>query len=172
MHLNASPISALHITSQFLPQIIKDNYGTWDYHEILKPGVMVHVGESGDKLFTVRAGTPRLLAIASIRSFADLADKYCDGYLRWTSRNNVEFLLTDEANIEPLIADLARVGLSGRRHGQRHLQHRAHPGLGALPLLGLRRLRRGQGRHGRDSVPALHEHGPCPPSCASPTPAA
>jgi sulfite reductase beta subunit len=70
---------------QFLPQIIKDNYGTWDYHEILKPGVMVHVGESGDKLFTVRAGTPRLLAVASIRSFADLADKYCGGHLRFTS---------------------------------------------------------------------------------------
>jgi sulfite reductase beta subunit len=95
---------------QFLPQIIKDNYGTWDYHEILKPGVMVHVGESGDKLFTVRAGTPRLLAVASIRSFADLADKYCGGHLRWTSRNNVEFLLTDEANIEPLIADLHELG--------------------------------------------------------------
>jgi len=40
---------------KYLPQIVKDNYGTWKYHEILKPGVMVHVGHSGDKLFTVRA---------------------------------------------------------------------------------------------------------------------
>ena len=71
---------------------------------------MVHVGESGDKLFTVRAGSPRLMGIKRIRKFADLADKYCDGYLRFTSRHNVEFLLTDEANIDPLIADLEELG--------------------------------------------------------------
>jgi sulfite reductase beta subunit len=95
---------------QFLPPVIKDNYGKWDYHEIMKPGVMVHVGESGDKVFTVRAGTPRLLAITTIREFADLADKYCDGHLRWTSRNNVEFLLSDESKIDPLIADVEKLG--------------------------------------------------------------
>jgi sulfite reductase beta subunit len=95
---------------QFLPEIIKKNYGKWDYHEILKPGVMVHVAESGDKLFTVRAASPRLLAITSIRKFCDIADKYCDGHLRWTSRNNVEFLLTDEKNIEPLIKEVEEYG--------------------------------------------------------------
>lgn len=95
---------------QFLPPVIKDNYGKWDYHEILRPGVMVHVGETGDKLFTVRAGSPRLLAITTIRLFADLADKYCGGYLRFTSRNNVEFLLTEESNIDPLIKDLEAAG--------------------------------------------------------------
>jgi len=91
---------------KFLPPIIKKNYGKWTHHEILKPGVMVHVGESGDKLFTVRAATPRLMSITSIRLFADLADKYCDGFLRFTSRNNVEFLLTDESKIEPLKKEL------------------------------------------------------------------
>ncbi|HUT11260.1 MAG TPA: dissimilatory-type sulfite reductase subunit beta [Thermoguttaceae bacterium] len=91
---------------QFLPPVIKSNYGKWKYHEVLKPGVMVHVGESGDKLFTVRAASPRLLSIKTLRAFADLAEKYCGGHLRFTSRNNVEFLLTDQSNIEPLIADL------------------------------------------------------------------
>lgn len=95
---------------KFLPPIIKANYGKWKYHEILKPGVMVHVGESGDKLFTVRAASPRLLGTKRIRKFAELADKYCDGHLRFTSRNNVEFLLIDEAKIDPLIADLAELG--------------------------------------------------------------
>ncbi len=95
---------------QFLPPVIKANYGKWDYHEILKPGVMVHVGESGDKLFTVRAASPRLLAITTIREFCDLAEKYCDGYLRFTSRNNVEFLLSDEAKVEPLIKDVEALG--------------------------------------------------------------
>jgi dissimilatory sulfite reductase beta subunit len=83
---------------RFLPPIIKKNYGKWKYHEILKPGVMVHVAESGDKLFTVRAASPRLVGIKKLRKFADLADKYSGGHLRFTSRNNVEFLLTDAAN--------------------------------------------------------------------------
>ena len=28
---------------KFLPPVIKENYGKWKYHEILKPGVMVHL---------------------------------------------------------------------------------------------------------------------------------
>ncbi len=94
----------------FLPPVIKANYGKWLYHEIIKPGVMVHVGESGDKLFTVRAASPRLLGTKRIRVFAELADKYCGGHLRFTSRNNVEFLLTDDSKIDDLIADLAEIG--------------------------------------------------------------
>ncbi len=95
---------------KFLPPVVKANYGKWRYHEIPRPGVLVHVAESGDKLYSVRAGTPRLLSIQTIREFCDLADKYSDGYLRFTSRNNVEFLLTDPTRVEPLIADLAARG--------------------------------------------------------------
>jgi sulfite reductase beta subunit len=95
---------------QFLPPVIKENYGKWKYHEIVRPGVMVHVSESGAKLYTVRAASGRLLSIDKIRMYCDLADKYCDGYLRFTSRHNVEFLLTKEENIEPLIKDLADLG--------------------------------------------------------------
>jgi sulfite reductase beta subunit len=95
---------------KMLPPVIKKNYGKWKYHEILNPGVMVHVAESGDKLFTVRAASPRLLGVKRIREFADLADKYCGGHLRFTSRNNVEFLLTDDSKIDALIADLRALG--------------------------------------------------------------
>jgi sulfite reductase beta subunit len=95
---------------KFLPPIVKKNYGKWAYHEIPEPGVLLHVAESGDKLYSVRAASPRLLAIATIRQFADLADKYCDGYLRFTSRNNVEFLLTDQSKIKPLKKELADLG--------------------------------------------------------------
>lgn len=96
--------------SKFLPPIIKDNYGKWKYHEIMKPGVMVHVSETGAKLFTVRAASPRLLSTDKIRMYADLAEKYSKGYLRFTSRNNVEFLLSEEKNIEPLVKDLKALG--------------------------------------------------------------
>ncbi len=95
---------------QFLPPIIKRNYGKWKYHEIIKPGVYVHVSETDEKLYTVRAASPRLMSIDKIRMYADLADKFCDGHLRFTSRNNVEFLLADEKNIDPLIKELAAIG--------------------------------------------------------------
>jgi len=95
---------------QFLPPIIKENYGKWKYHEIPKPGVLVHTSHSGEKLYSVRAGGSRLMSIQKIRMICDLADKYCGGYLRFTSRHNIEFLLTEEANIDPLIADLDKIG--------------------------------------------------------------
>ena len=95
---------------KFLPPVIKENYGAWKYHENPRPGVLVHIAESGAKLFSVRAATPRLLSIETLRLFADIADQFSGGYLRWTSRNNVEFLLTDEAKIEPLIARLVKEG--------------------------------------------------------------
>ncbi len=95
---------------QFLPPVIKANYGKWKYHEVLKPGVMVHVSETGDKLFTVRAGSGRLISVDKIRNYCDLADKYCGGHLRFTSRHNVEFLMDNDSNIDALIKDLAALG--------------------------------------------------------------
>jgi sulfite reductase beta subunit len=94
----------------FLPPVIAANYGKWKYHENPRPGILVHVAESGDRVFTVRAGTPRLLNIKTIRVFADLADKYCAGHLRFTSRNNVEFMTTDESKIDALVAEITAAG--------------------------------------------------------------
>ena len=92
-----------------MPEMSKKNYGQWQYHEYLKPGVMKHVGPAG-ALYTVRVGSPRLLSIETLRWFADIADKYCDGKLRFTSRHNVEFLLEKEENIEALIAEVEAAG--------------------------------------------------------------
>jgi len=96
--------------AQFLPPVIKRNYGTWAYHESVAPGVLCHVGASGERLYTVRAGSPRLLSVQTIRVFAELADRYAGGYLRFTSRNNVEFLLENAENIAPLKAALFAAG--------------------------------------------------------------
>ncbi len=113
-----------------------------------------HVAESGEKLYTVRAGSPRLLSVQTIRLFADLADKYCGGYLRFTSRNNVEFLLSEPANIEPLKADLQAAGYPVGGTGNTisnivHTQGWVH-----CHSLGHRRLGHGEVRDGR----ALHEY--------------
>lgn len=96
---------------QMIPEVIKANYGKWKYHEILRPGVMRHVAESGDVLYTVRAGSPKLVSIDFIRDICDIADKYCDGHLRFTSRYNIEFLTTKEENVDKIIEEVKKLGL-------------------------------------------------------------
>ncbi len=93
---------------EFFPPVIARNFGKWLYHEILEPGVLVHVAESGEKIFTVRCGTSRLMSTSHIREICEIADKYCGGHVRFTTRNNVEFLVSDEALLKPLLEDLAR----------------------------------------------------------------
>ena len=91
---------------EFYPPVIAANKGKWLYHEILKPGVLVHVSETGDKVFTVRVGGARLMSTSLINEICDIADKHCDGYVRWTTRNNIEFMVDEESKVEPLVTDL------------------------------------------------------------------
>jgi sulfite reductase beta subunit len=90
----------------FYPPLVAKNKGKWLYHEILQPGVLVHVAESGDELYTVRCGGARLMSTTHIREICDIAEKYCDGYLRFTTRNNVEFLLDSKDKVDALLKDL------------------------------------------------------------------
>lgn len=91
---------------QFLPPVIRKNYGKWLSHRILEPGLIVHVSESGEKVYSVRAGASRLMSVEHIREICDIADKYCDGYVRWTTRNNVEFITDSEEKAKALKKDL------------------------------------------------------------------
>jgi sulfite reductase beta subunit len=91
---------------QFYPDVIKKNKGKWLYHDILKPGVLVHVSETGDEVYTVRVGGARLMSITHIREICEIADKHCDGFLRFTTRNNIEFMVADKSKLDPLIKDL------------------------------------------------------------------
>ncbi|XPV75929.1 MAG: dissimilatory-type sulfite reductase subunit beta [Desulfovibrio sp.] len=91
---------------EFLPPVIAKNKGKWDYHEILEAGVLLHVGDSGDTVYTVRCGAARLMSVTHIREIVEIADKYCDGYLRFTTRNNIEFMVDSEDKMKALKADL------------------------------------------------------------------
>jgi len=91
---------------EFYPPVVKANKGKWLYHEILEPGVLVHVSESGDECYTVRAGGARLMSVTHIREICEIADKHCGGYLRFTTRNNIEFMVDDKSKLEPLKKDL------------------------------------------------------------------
>ena len=92
---------------KFFPPVVKKNYGKWLYHEILQPGVLVHVAESGDECYTIRAASARLISVEHIREMCDIADKHCEGHLRFTTRNNVEFMVDSKDKVQPLLDDLA-----------------------------------------------------------------
>jgi dissimilatory sulfite reductase beta subunit len=92
---------------EFYPPVIAKNKGQWLYHEILQPGVLVHVAKSGDEVYTVRAGGARLMSTMLIREICEIADKHCGGHVRWTTRNNIEFMIDDKSKVKPLLDDLA-----------------------------------------------------------------
>ncbi|MBF0560550.1 MAG: dissimilatory-type sulfite reductase subunit beta [Alphaproteobacteria bacterium] len=90
----------------YMHPTMKKNYGHWAWHDRPRPGVLRHVAESGDQIWTVKAGTARQLDVYTIRQLCDIADKFADGYVRFTTRANIEFMVTDESRVAPLVAKL------------------------------------------------------------------
>jgi len=101
----------------FLPPVIKKNFGKWQWHEILEPGVLMHKAESGDEVYTVRVGGVRLMSVEHVRELCEVADTHCDGYVRFTTRNNIEFMVDSKDKVEALKQDLA-----GRKHNEGSLK--------------------------------------------------
>ena len=92
------------------PEVIKDNYGKWKSHRILEPGVLMHESETGTKLYTVRVGGTRLMTTMYLEGLCKIADEFCDGAFRFTTRNNIEFMVSDETKIEGLKKALTGYG--------------------------------------------------------------
>jgi len=89
---------------------LKANYGKWAWHDRPRPGVLHHTAHGGDEIWTVRAGTQRQMDIGTIRKLCELADKYADGFMRFTTRSNAEFMCTSLDKTGPLIEDLNAAG--------------------------------------------------------------
>ncbi len=91
---------------QFFPPVIKNNYGKWKSHEIVEPGVIKYTSETGDVCYAVRCASPRLITTDTIREICEIADKYGEGSVRWTTRNNIEFNVDSEEKMRALKDDL------------------------------------------------------------------
>ena len=90
--------------------LMRENFGNWDWHDRLRPGVLHHVAKNGDEVWTVRAGTQRQMDVFTIRKLADIADEFAEGHVRFTTRSNIEFMVSDVAKVEPLIDALSLAG--------------------------------------------------------------
>ena len=91
------------------PKFIK-NYGNWKNHDRPRPGVLHHVSHTGDEVWSVRAGTQRQMDVFTIRKLCDIADKFAEGFVRFTIRSNIEFMVSTEKQVGPLIAELETNG--------------------------------------------------------------
>ena len=89
------------------PTLLK-NKGNWKYHDRPRPGVLHHVSHSGDQVWSVRAGTQRQMDTYTIRTLCDIADKFGEGFVRFTIRSNIEYILADQKKVDPLIAAFRR----------------------------------------------------------------
>ncbi|MDE2043202.1 MAG: dissimilatory-type sulfite reductase subunit beta, partial [Alphaproteobacteria bacterium] len=88
---------------QYMHPLLKKNYGNWAWHDRPRPGVLHHVAKNGDEVWTVRAGTQRQMDVFTIRKLADIADTYAEGHIRFTTRSNIEYMVSDFAMVAPLI---------------------------------------------------------------------
>ena len=101
MENRISDIGPRH-ASDFFPPVIAKNKGKWLWHEICEPGILMHKAESGDEVYTVRCGGARLMSVGHIREICAIADKFCGGHLRFTTRNNIEFMVGTLAEAKSL----------------------------------------------------------------------
>ena len=95
---------------QYMHPVLKKNYGAWDWHDRPQVGVLHHVAKSGDEVWTIKAGTQRQMDIHTIRKLCDIADEFADGHVRFTTRSNIEYTVSDESKVEPLIKKLEEAG--------------------------------------------------------------
>ncbi len=95
---------------QYMHPTLRRNFGQWKYHDRPRPGVLHHVSHNGEEIWTVKAATARQLDVFTMRSLCDIADEYCLGRIRFTMRGNVEFMVTDESQVEPLIKRCEEAG--------------------------------------------------------------
>jgi len=95
---------------RYMHPVMRRNYGQWDWHERPRPGVLRHVSIAGDEIWTVRAGTQRQMDTDTIRKLCQIADEYADGYVRFTIRSNIEFMLVDADRVAPLVKKLLQEG--------------------------------------------------------------
>ncbi|MBM4180115.1 MAG: dissimilatory-type sulfite reductase subunit beta [Betaproteobacteria bacterium] len=94
----------------YMHPVMKNNYGKWIYHSHPKPGVLYHRAEGGAEVWTVKAGTQRQMDHYTVRKLADIADQFADGFVRFTTRSNIEYMVTDQSKVEPLIKALSDNG--------------------------------------------------------------
>ncbi len=94
----------------YMHPVMRENFGNWKWHDRPRPGVLHHVAHSGAEIWTVRAGTQRQMDHYTVRKLCDIADEFAEGHVRFTIRSNIEFMVSEEGKVKPLIEKLESEG--------------------------------------------------------------
>jgi sulfite reductase beta subunit len=108
--INVGGVGVTPVEENISPLMLR-NYGKWDTHEILRPGVIKRISQTGDECYTVRiAMPPSRISVASMLELCDLADEYSGGYFRITLRKAFEFVDVNPEKIDALIEKVEAMG--------------------------------------------------------------
>lgn len=108
--INVGGVGVTPVEENISPLMLR-NYGKWDTHEILRPGVIKRISQTGDECYTVRiAMPPSRISVASMLELCDLADEYSGGYFRITLRKAFEFVDVNPEKIDDLIEKVEAMG--------------------------------------------------------------
>ncbi|MEM0111927.1 MAG: dissimilatory-type sulfite reductase subunit beta, partial [Candidatus Parvarchaeota archaeon] len=79
---------------KFLPEQILKNYGKWVDRKFHGRGIIEHISETGDRIFTVKVGMPpnARMSADTLEKLIDIADRLGIGSIRITMAGNMEFL--------------------------------------------------------------------------------
>jgi len=82
--------------TEWLPEKVLKNYGRWVDRKFHGSGIIEHISETGDRIFTIKVGTPPnfRLSTETLRKFIDIADSLGIGGIKITRNGNLE-ILTD-----------------------------------------------------------------------------
>jgi len=95
---------------KYMHPLMKEEFGNWDWHDRPRPGVLHHVAKDGKEIWTVRAGTQRQMDVFTIRKLCEIGDEFADGHVRFTTRSNIEYMVSDQSKVDPLIEALGKGG--------------------------------------------------------------
>lgn len=94
----------------YMRSLMREYSGEWKWTERPRAGVLYHVTSTGDEIWIVRAGTQHQLDAGTIRELCRIADTFAEGHVRFMVRSNIEFMVSDETKVAPLIEALSAGG--------------------------------------------------------------
>lgn len=98
--------------TRYLPDVVRRNLGHWVDRKQHGAGIMEHISDTGDHLFTVKVGgTPNVrFSTRTLRKFVDIANEQGLQSLRFTRSGNIEIFAGDLASAKRVQQAVEEIG--------------------------------------------------------------
>ena len=72
------------------------------------PAFFITLPRAATKSGRCAPGTQRQMDVFTVRKLCDIGDQFAEGHVRFTTRSNIEFMLSAKDKVEPLINEARR----------------------------------------------------------------